>query len=62
MRLKLYRTHGEWRWRLLAANGRKIATGNEGYKRKIDCLKILRKIFLHELVDGDYLVYQLADR
>lgn len=29
---------GEWRWRLKAANGEIVASG-EGYKNKIDCLK-----------------------
>ncbi len=28
----------EWRWRLLAANGRVIAVSGEGYKIKRDCL------------------------
>lgn len=27
----------EWRWRLLAANGRTIADSGEGYKNYTDC-------------------------
>ena len=27
----------EWRWRLIASNGRVLADCGEGYKRKIDC-------------------------
>ncbi|MDT5270456.1 MAG: uncharacterized protein QOH49_2642 [Acidobacteriota bacterium] len=29
---------GEWRWRLLAGNGRIIADSGEGYRDKQDCL------------------------
>jgi uncharacterized protein YegP (UPF0339 family) len=29
---------GEWRWRLIAANGRVIASSTEGYQSKQDCL------------------------
>jgi len=28
---------GEWRWRLLAANNRIVATSGEGYTRMRDC-------------------------
>ncbi len=35
---KIYRdARGEWRWRLVARNGRIIAEGGEGYVRRIDC-------------------------
>lgn len=37
---------GEWRWRLLAANNRKIANSGEGYNNKQDCLDAI------ELVKG----------
>ena len=29
----------EWRWRLLASNGRNIANGGQGYSNKADCLR-----------------------
>jgi uncharacterized protein YegP (UPF0339 family) len=29
---------GEWRWRLVAGNGRIIATSGEGYQHRQDCL------------------------
>ena len=29
---------GEWRWTLIAANGRKIGDSGEGYINKTDCL------------------------
>jgi uncharacterized protein YegP (UPF0339 family) len=32
-RLNRYRSRGEWRWRLFAPNGKKIANGGESYKR-----------------------------
>lgn len=33
---------GEWRWRLVAANGRTVATSGEGYTRKADALRAAR--------------------
>lgn len=39
----LYRKKGEWRWRIVAANGRKLANGGESYKRRIDCVKQLER-------------------
>jgi len=36
---KVYKDNaGEWRWTLIAANGRKIGDSGEGYKNKQDCL------------------------
>lgn len=29
---------GEWRWRVLAGNGKTVADSGEGYKRQGDCL------------------------
>lgn len=29
---------GEWRWRLVAANGQSIACSGEGYKNRADCI------------------------
>ncbi len=38
MEFQLYKDKaGEWRWRLLAKNGKKIGTSGEGYKNKADC-------------------------
>jgi len=40
----LYRDRkGEWRWKIVAANGHKLANGGESYRRRIDCLKMLEK-------------------
>lgn len=39
-------TKGEWRWRLVAANGKQIATSGEGYKSKAKCaaaIELVRK-------------------
>jgi uncharacterized protein YegP (UPF0339 family) len=36
--------HGEWRWRLRAANGRVIAHSSQGYRRKQDCLDDINKV------------------
>ena len=38
----------QWRWTLIAANGRKIANGGEGYYNKADCLAAI------DLVKGSW--------
>lgn len=36
---KVYKdTAKEWRWRIIAANGKIIGDSGEGYKNKSDCL------------------------
>ncbi|CAN0374816.1 unnamed protein product [Phaeothamnion confervicola] len=38
MRLEKYRdVNGQWRWRLVAGNGRIIANSGEGYHNERDC-------------------------
>ena len=38
-KFRVYRDKaGEWRWNLIADNGRIIADGGEGYVNKSDCL------------------------
>jgi len=32
---------GEWRWRLVASNGKIVADGGEGYTRRRDCLRAI---------------------
>ena len=34
----------EWRWYLVAANGRKIADSGEGYYNKSDCLSAINLV------------------
>lgn len=34
----------EWRWRLVATNGRIIANSGEGYHNKADCLAGIRLV------------------
>lgn len=29
---------GEWRWRVVAGNGRILAVSSESYKNKLDCI------------------------
>lgn len=39
LQFQVYRdAQKQWRWRLVAANGRSVAASGEGYKRKVDCL------------------------
>lgn len=33
----LFSTRTQWRWKVVAANGRKIANGGEGYNNRADC-------------------------
>lgn len=45
MTLTVYRDRsGQWRWKVTAANGRKVANGSEGYRRRVDCERMARKI------------------
>jgi uncharacterized protein YegP (UPF0339 family) len=37
---------GEWRWRLIASNSKKIADSGEGYKKKSDCLNAINLVKL----------------
>jgi len=36
----------EWRWRARAGNRQIVATCHEGYKRRRDCMVMVRKLFL----------------
>jgi uncharacterized protein len=38
---------GQWRWRLLASNGKSIAESGEGYKEKKDCLDGIASVQKH---------------
>lgn len=43
--LQLYKDRKkQWRWKLLASNGRKIANGGEGYINHQDCLEMAKSI------------------
>jgi uncharacterized protein YegP (UPF0339 family) len=47
MTIKIYRDkRREWRWTLVAKNGRKIACSGDGYKRRIDLVTTLATIRL----------------
>jgi uncharacterized protein YegP (UPF0339 family) len=37
VKIEVYKSHGEWRWRCTHRNGNIVANGAEGYKRKSDC-------------------------
>lgn len=44
MKFEIYRDRSkkrEYRWRLKAKNGRKIANSGEGYRRKRDCERMI---------------------
>lgn len=45
MRLQKYTdSAGDWRWRIVAGNGRILADSGEGYKNEADCDHALRLI------------------
>lgn len=44
MRVKIYAdVAGEWRWSLVAKNGKIVADSSEGYKTKWGCKRAARK-------------------
>lgn len=45
MHFVLYRDQAnQWRWTLIAANGRKLADSGEGYHNKADCVAMINQI------------------
>lgn len=45
MKFGVYKdARGEFRWRLVAANGRTIADSGEGYRVKSDCLAAIQLV------------------
>ncbi len=47
MRFEVYKDgKGEWRWRLLARNGRLVADCGEGYARRAQALKAVGRVQL----------------
>lgn len=43
---------GQWRWRLLAKNGKVVADGAEGYASKSNVVKAVRR-FMKQMVNAD---------
>lgn len=48
-------TRNQWRWRVVAKNGRILSTSSEGYVRRLDCLKAFELAF----VISDFALYTL---
>lgn len=47
MTFHVYRdTAGQWRWRLVAKNGRTVGDSGEGYRRRVDCVRMAQRILL----------------
>lgn len=58
MKFHIYRDKKrEWRWRLVARNGRNVATSGEGYKRKASALAAMFAI-TRDISDGDWAVVE----
>jgi uncharacterized protein YegP (UPF0339 family) len=50
MKLELYKDeHKEWNWRLIARNGRTVAHGSEGYKKRATMKKTLRRMGIQKI-------------
>lgn len=43
-RLVVYKFKKEWRWKIIDRNGRNVATGSKGYRRKNDCKRGLLRL------------------
>lgn len=47
MKIKIYKDKsGQWRWRLLARNGKIIADSAEGYRTKSNVTRAINKLML----------------
>jgi uncharacterized protein YegP (UPF0339 family) len=45
-KLHIYKDRkGEWRWTLVARNGKKLANRGEGYRRLAYCRQIAKRLF-----------------
>lgn len=46
MLVEVYRDRrGDWRWRVVASNGRIVASQGEGYRKRSHCLKMASRLF-----------------
>ena len=53
-RFTVYRdAAGEWRWRLVATNGRTIADSGEGYVNRQDCIDAIVVVRVFDKEDDD---------
>lgn len=43
-RRSLFLRRAQWRWRLIALNGRTIADSGEGYNNRADAMKMIERI------------------
>jgi len=41
---EIYTEHSQYRWRLVAANGKRLANGGEAYHNKSDCLSAINLV------------------
>lgn len=52
----LARRTQRWRWRLIAANGRKVANGGEGYANRNDALGAARAVISGAYADANTII------
>lgn len=55
-RVRLARRNQQWRWRLVAANGRNIANGGQGYANRNDCLGQARALVAGTYADANTVI------
>jgi len=54
MKIEVYRTSEGWRWRVVARNGRIMATGHEAYNNMKDARRTARKVTRRFVVTVTY--------
>lgn len=65
MKFKVYKSGKQWRWRMVASNGKIVATSGEAYKRRADALKGIMAIYLvcdetEIVIDGEQGIYTVG--
>lgn len=55
---EIYRSHGQFRWRVTAANGRKVANSGEAYRNRADLARAATNLFS----DSTEMILQIANR
>jgi uncharacterized protein YegP (UPF0339 family) len=59
MKLELYKdVDKEWRWRVIARNGRTVAEGTEGYRKRATMKKTLRRLGIQKIAPNAFELIQ----
>jgi uncharacterized protein YegP (UPF0339 family) len=59
MKLELYKdVDKEWRWRVIARNGRTVAERTEGYRKRATMKKTLRRLGIQKIAPNAFELIQ----